>query len=327
MDIYQSSSVGRVRLPESLSRLLREKKGKVVAVVALTTTQTVFGLGTVYLKWTLSFTAVHPMVLALYRDVLAGLIFILITARLGRPQKKHIVHFLGAGFCLFLNQVLFIVGVDLSGAMVATCIQPSQPIITFIVAVLIGQEKIDLNRLLGLTLSVVGAVWVVLGDAFLSNANVLVKSLLGDVCLVANCAAMAVCYILVKALVSSYSPVVVIAYTYASAVVPLVLTTPFFIKSNDDWVVPKLALPTLAFLVLVVSVLGYSTISWSSKHLDSSQVSAFTCLQPLVGSIGAAAFLKEEANVQKIVGGVLITLGLLVSVVEKHSRYQPWIPG
>mmetsp|Transcript_4045 Transcript_4045/g.11753 ORF Transcript_4045/g.11753 Transcript_4045/m.11753 type:complete len:156 (-) Transcript_4045:299-766(-) len=138
---------------------------------------------------------------------------------------------------MFLNQALFIVGVDLSGALVASCIQPSQPIVTFAIAVLVGQEKIDSKRCVGLGFAVVGAVAVVLGDVLVtgkSAAEVGKNSLLGDVCLIANCLAMGFCYVLVKELNKWYSSIVVIAWIYAYAALFLVMTAPFFLSERTE---------------------------------------------------------------------------------------------
>ena len=79
-----------------------------------------------------------------------------------------------------------------------------------------------------------------------------------------------------------------------------------------QWFLPRAAVPAYLYLVLVASVLGYIVISWSNRHLDSSQVSSFTCLQPMVGALGAFVFLGEMPTFGEGAGGVLIIIGLLV---------------
>jgi hypothetical protein len=49
--------------------------------------------------------------------------------------------FLAAGFCLFGNQFGFIVGEKLSNAVIGSAWQPSQPIFSCTIAILIGWEK------------------------------------------------------------------------------------------------------------------------------------------------------------------------------------------
>ena len=128
------------------------------------------------------------------------------------------------------------------GAVVASCIQPSKPVVTFAIAVLVGQEKLDFNRFLGLTFAVVGAVCVVVGDIFWTgkSAEEMGKnSIFGDVCLIANCIAMGFCYVLVKQLNKIYSPVVVIAWIYTYAAVCLIFTALFMFPLNSSEVRKK----------------------------------------------------------------------------------------
>ena len=170
----------------------------------------------------------------------------------GAPLQKHFWHFLAAGFCFFLNQALFIVGVDISGVVVASCIQPSQPIVTLAIAVLVGQERLDTNKCVGLGFAVFGAVWVVAGDMLMtgkSAAEAGKNSVVGDLCLIANCVAMGLCYVLVKQLNKMYSPLVVIAWIYAYAAVFLVFIALFFhpvgaeVSPGRPWLHVCLCLP------------------------------------------------------------------------------------
>ena len=112
----------------------------------------------------------------------------------------------------------------------ASCIQPSQPVVTFAIAVLVGQEKLNFNRFMGLTLAVVGAIWVVLGDIFWtgkSAAEVGKNSIFGDLCLIANCLSMGLCYVIMKQLNRIYNPMVVIAWVYSYGSASLIFTSLF----------------------------------------------------------------------------------------------------
>ena len=49
-------------------------------------------------------------------------------------------------------------------------------------------------------------------------------------------------------------------------------------------------------------------------------MSAFTCLQPVVGSVGAFVFLRESCNTGELVGGMMIVMGLLLTVKESKMK-------
>ena len=255
---------------------------------------------------------------------------------------------------MFLNQSLFIVGVHLSGAVVASCIQPSQPLITFAIAVMLGRERLDWRRLTGLFSAVLGAVWVILGNAFfLESANLLLQNMFGDLCLITNCVAMAFCYIVMKDLSRTYPSVVVISWIYVFAAMYLVrpnnrptdpqrvcvrfrvlagrgsdinpprpppsllqvMLSPFM---HSSLILPMSTIPLLLYLIFVCSFASYTVIAFANKQLASSQVSAFTCLQPIVGSLAAVFLLKENPSARTVAGGGLITLGLLIAVAERR---------
>uniref|UniRef100_A0A7S3E2U4 WAT1-related protein n=1 Tax=Chloropicon laureae TaxID=464258 RepID=A0A7S3E2U4_9CHLO len=311
--------------------LQEERRNRNRAVAALCLVQTLFALGTVLTKYTLLESGVNTLVLLLYRDIASSVILVAIATRLhGLPRRKDLAPFLLAGFCMFLNHALFIVGVDLSGALVASCVQPSQPVVTLAIAVLVGQERLTFNRCAGLACAVVGAVCVVVGDMLMqpgkSHADAKGKdnnAIWGDGALLANCVAAGACYVVMKALNRMYDSTLVIAWIYVVASGFLMATAGVFVSSDNGaggWALPGEAVPALVYLVLVSSVLGYILISWSNNHLDSSQVSSFTCLQPMVGAVGATLLLDEGATAGEVLGGLLIIAGLMLTMAEPRKR-------
>lgn len=58
-------------------------------------------------------------------------------------------------------QLFYILGIDMSGVMLATCMQPSIPVITVLLGVLFGLEAGSLQKFAGILLAVAGAVCMV----------------------------------------------------------------------------------------------------------------------------------------------------------------------
>ena len=69
------------------------------------------------------------------------------------PQKSDIPVLVGMGLALFFNQLLFILGLKMAGVVIATCLQPSIPIFTVALAMLLpdglSQEKASFQKLAG----------------------------------------------------------------------------------------------------------------------------------------------------------------------------------
>jgi hypothetical protein len=113
----------------------------ILAHLACIGTQTLFGGGSVVGK--LGVSQGNPVLFALIREGTAGPILCIAAFVINRilPEAKHIPRFLILGACLFGNQLFFIVGLKLSNSITASVWQPTQPIFTCLVALLIRQER------------------------------------------------------------------------------------------------------------------------------------------------------------------------------------------
>lgn len=67
----------------------------------------------------------------------------------------------GLGILLYCNQLFYILGVSLSGVVMATCIQPGIPVFTVAIAVLLKQEVASYQKISGILLACFGAVFMV----------------------------------------------------------------------------------------------------------------------------------------------------------------------
>jgi hypothetical protein len=86
-----------------------------------------------------------------------------------------------------------------------------------------------------------------------------------------------------------------------------------------DWHFPAALVAPLAYWVLVCSVAGYLIVTWAMRHLPASQVAAFQCLQPFLGSALAFAVLHERLSWWDL-GAVGVVAGLaLVSTDMREA--------
>lgn len=86
---------------------------------------------------------------------------------------------------------------------------------------------------------------------------------------------------------------VVQAWTYLTAAawmgVTAVATVPF-----SDWTLPQRVHGPLVYWIFVSSIAGYSIMTLATRYLPASQVSAFVCLQPFIGTLLAIVKLGEK---------------------------------
>lgn len=281
---------------------------------ALATTQTLFVVGSVwakmrhgrtnhppsqvYLKRCLQVVdatkagAFHPIIYAFLREAVAGPILWLLSYAItgarcvhtiwltrhppGKllPAKPDYLQVTLLGAFLYLNQLFFILGIALSGVVVATCIQPVIPVLTAAMAVSMGMESGSLQKFVGIGLAVGGSVAMVLGGISTASHHSAAESrnlLTGNLCLMANTVSMSLYYLNAKKLVQRYSPAAVTAWAYITAA-SLMGATAAGTISIEQWTVPRPLLGPLLYWIVICSVIGYFVVTAATQYLPASQV-------------------------------------------------------
>ena len=102
------------------------------------------------------------------------------------------------------------------------------------------------------------------------------KLMLGNLCLLANTAAMAVYFITAKQLVLKYPPMCVAAWAYITAAVCMGASAAAFVDGNH-WQMPRIMWGPLAYWIVVCSIVGYYVVTWATQYLPASQVCFCSC--------------------------------------------------
>lgn len=232
------------------------------------------------------------------------------------PSREDTLLILLLGVCLFASQLLYMLGIELSGVVVATCIQPAIPVFTALLSISMRQEAANPRKLVGITLSVLGATAMVFGGVTAGGSSQSGSSMLaGNICLVFNTAAMAVYYVYAKQLVSRYPPVAVAAWAYAVAAA-LMACAAVTVAPLSRWPLPSALIGPLLYWVLICSVFGYFVVAWGMQTLPASQVAAFQCLQPFLGTVLAASLLGEALSAWDA-GALGVVAGLVLVCSER----------
>ncbi|KAL3162391.1 hypothetical protein ABBQ32_010066 [Trebouxia sp. C0010 RCD-2024] len=249
--------------------------------LALAITQVAFCCGSVYLKRALRAVDetrghhFHPIIYAFVREAIAGPIMCGLAWGFSRtlPKQSDLLHVGALGVCLFFSQLMYILGISLSGVLVATCMQPTIPVFTAMLAVCLQLESGSVQKFFGIGLAVVGSISMVAGGVSGQHHTAAEghRMLLGNMCLLANTVAMAIYFITAKQLVMKYPPMCVAAWAYIVAAVCMGGAA-FIFVDQQDWQMPRIMLGPLVYWVVVCSVIGYYVVTWASQYLPASQV-------------------------------------------------------
>ena len=321
--------------------------------LALITTQLSFGGGSVVGK--LGVSGTNPVLFALIREGTAGPLLMAIAGfhKFETPKREDMVRLLAAGVCIFLNQFCFIVGLKLSDPTTGSIWQPSQPIFTTALALLLQYEKPDVKKILGILFAVGGAAFMIAypssndsgsssssSGSSGSTSNPVVANILFFI----NCVATSGYVILTKPLLSSkkYESISITGWSYISASF-LMLITALVINTNDSmldfvcpkhdckgaWSVPNAMIFALLYWIFFNSVLAYGLMTWANGYAKASIVSAYTVLQPVTSAVLSMIIIAikghhwavtekgfEEPGV-KDVGAIGIVIGLALVMMSK----------
>ncbi len=263
---------------------------------------------------------VPPLALAAIRVLFASLL--LATIALARFHE-HIpwtdvaklagLSLLGVVF----NQILFLEGLERTTAIDASILIVTIPVFTLAVAVLLGRERFNRSRALGVTIALAGTLALLRVERFALDDQVV----LGNILVILNCLSYSFYLVLARDILQRYRSIPVVAWTFLlGALLMVPLGTPDFADARNAGVFTTGVGLALVWIILVPSVVSYSLNNFALKRLHASTVGAFVMLQPLFGTLMALAVLPgEHLDVRTAIAGALILAGVLV-VARSEAR-------
>lgn len=253
------------------------------------------------------------LIIAAYRMTLASLMLIPFACH-KRPWRGWTRNERGwlllSGLFLSLHFAFWIASLKYTSVASSVVLVTTHPIFVGIGGSLFLKERLGLHLISGIALSVFGSGLISYGDMTLSN-----EALIGDgFALLGAMAASG--YLLIgrkmrkdRDLFSYVFPV----YSTAGAI--LILLSLIFQQSF--WGYSPSTYLFLFLLALIPQLIGHTTFNWALKYLPASMVAITILGEPIGSALLAYFILGEELTFLKILGGVLIFTGILVTLKKK----------
>lgn len=283
----------------------------------------------------------NPILFGLLRAVITTIVLVLVRwderlicwAR-SSVHSHDLLRFMASGFCLFVGEIFYIMGVELAGSIRASLWQPSQPIWTMAITALLGHEQLTLKKCVGILLAFTGCTIMVAGRGGGDDKGRLwIRALLGNLCLLINCSLGTPLYIIaVKPLLKKYSAFACAGFTFAInstffalalAFAPLAYANRELVPPTDikDWL-------SVLYVAIFATVLPYSLQLWATRVLPASLVSAYYVLQPVAAAalvytlmwLGLVHHL-DGAQLSDL-GSIAVVFGLVVVILETPPERQ-----
>ena len=212
-----------------------------------------------------------------------------------------------------VQQLSFIVGVNLATAVEAALLTSTMPIWTALIAVGMGQERLTRLNWVGVLVGFVGVAMVVLGGADTAHL-VGMGRVMGDLLLLGAAVLYGYFTVLVKPLVEEHGGLQTVAWCYALGSLVIVPAAGRDLVATD-W----LALTPLTWFLLVgyigalAGVYGFTVWYTSVGRTSAARTAAYQYLVPVIAMVTAAILLGERLQALQLMGAAVTLAGLAMS--------------
>ena len=250
------------------------------------------------------------LIIATYRMILASLILMPWAGyqKVWKGwERKDFAWLTFSGVFLSLHFVSWIASLKYTSVASSVVLVTTHPIFVGIGSWLFLKERLGLNVILGIGLSVIGSGLIGYGDMALSK-----EALMGDGLALLGALAASGYFLVGRKMRKNQNLLAYIFPVYSTAGLVLIVLSLFFRKPFFGYS------PTtyLFFLLLAIvpQLIGHTTFNWALKYLPASIVAITILGEPIGSTILAYFILGEGLTPWKILGGILIFTGILIAL-------------
>ena len=286
---------------------LDDPRQRVRAHGALLVVQVLFGLFPLFGTW--SMREFSPWAVACWRVGVGALaISALAYAVHGRafwPARADLPRLALCGLLgVAANQALFLVGLQRSSATHAGLVMCLIPVFTFLVAVMMRQERIEARRALGLALALSSAAGWYLWEEPLAVGRYAVGNLL----MVANTLCYAFYLVLSRPLVRRMPPLAMLAWLYIASALLLPFALPFVELVPDG--ISTRGWASLTYVLIGPTFLAYLLNLYALARVRASTTAVYVYIQPLIAATSGALLLGERPTQALWISAIGIFVGI-----------------
>jgi len=265
---------------------------------------------------------IKPFALASLRSLLGVVLFWISSLFIPKEpvSRKDLLFLFGCSFFgVVINQVLFLVGLNLTSPINSSIILATNPIFAFIFAAFILKEKISFLKGGGLAIGLVGVLLLILQNGTPDMAS---STFLGDVYTLINTISWAFYTVIIKRMLEKYHPITVMKWTFFFGMFT-VIPIGYNQWSTMDWTSISLnGWLGIGFVVIFSTYLGYLLISFGLRRLSPTIVSIYIYMQPVIAAYIATIFGQDHITLVMVISAILIFAGVFFVSRQKKIIQQ-----
>lgn len=233
------------------------------------------------------------------------------------PDRRRLmfVGFMG----LAANQTAFLYGLKFTTAINATILVATIPVITAVIGIALGRERLTLLKFAGVVVAGAGTLWMIGPDRIALGHQAAV----GNLWIEAGMLAYGAYLVFSRDLVRVYGSLASVTWIFVGGLLGVL---PLGIVSliRLDWSsVPTSAWWWSGWIVLGPTVGTYFLNLWALKRTTANVVAGFIYLQPIFAAIVAPMVLAGESLTSRaLVAGIAIFIGLGCILRAEHLAHE-----
>lgn len=206
------------------------------------------------------------------------------------------------------NQLCFFYGLNLTTPINGSLIMLVTPILVLLLSMVVFKEKLTSAKTLGVAFGLSGAALLILtGKTGIQDAP---NPSLGNIFIAINASFYAAYLVLVKPLMSKYSPITTLKWVFLFGTCYVLPFGWAPLQEADFGAMPPSILWSIGFVLFFVTYLTYVMNGAALSIVKASVSSTYIYLQPLLASTIAIAAGRDELTPYLLVAGVLIGFGV-----------------
>jgi drug/metabolite transporter (DMT)-like permease len=213
-----------------------------------------------------------------------------------------------------LGQGLFLFGLKKTTSINTAIISTAIPLLTLMIVILRGQEKLTWMKFLGFICALLGVIF--LRD--FENFQLSSETFMGDMMVLLGGLCFAIYLSYGKQFLQKFDNLWITTWMFLISGIFMFL---FNFNTWSNFSIPVLEMNFMVsagYSIIGATVLTYFLNNWALKQVPSGVVALFIYLQPMVAAIVGWAILGEELTLRMLFASLLILLGVVLSIVRKN---------
>lgn len=296
-------------------------KQSIIGHSAAFATYAIFGLNIILCKDLTSGNLIPPLGIFTLRSLIAGALFWIVSLFMPKEkiEKKDYIRIFAASMLgLFTCQITFLAGIPHITPMDCSILAAMTPIYTMFIAAIVLKEPISFQKFCGVAISFASIIYLIISRV--STATGVTESTpFGILMIVLNCISSALYIGMFKPLISKYSAVTFMKWTFLFSAC---VSTPLSFKGlmEVNWAdIPSAQYAELAYLIICATFISYLLLPISQKRIRPTLVSMYSYVQPIIAIAISIAIGMDVLTWQKVLAALMVFGGVTIVNYSKSA--------